>query len=105
MEEILKSDGYEIGENKEESFSRIERLNKDIDVQIGRLENQLPKPKSNRPNQPKTSFEEIIIGYASIVGQTYKTNEITQSEFRALEKIVNAKIEAQKKNGRKRQNP
>lgn len=100
--DLLKSDGFEFKGDFNEDLARIERLCRDINVQIDKLEKQLPKPTENK----EIPFDEIVIGYSMIVEQTFKPNEITQSEFRALEKHVKSRIESiekqKAKNGRKR---
>lgn len=100
--DLLKNDGFEFKGDFKEDLARIERLCRDINVQIDKLEKQLPKPTENK----QIPFDEIVIGYSMIVEQTFKPNEITQSEFRALEKHVKSRIESiekqKAKNGRKR---
>lgn len=96
---ILQNEGYKPGELSEKELSRIERLNKDLNVNIQKLETQLPKPKTDKK---EISFDEIVVGYGIVVGQSFRPNEITQSEFRALENSVKSKIESISNHGAKR---
>ena len=86
---LLMKSGHSFTDNLVDDLKKIERFNRDIDVQIGKLELKLPKQEKNKP----TPFDELVIGYGMVAGQTYKTNEITQSEFRALENNVKQKLE------------
>lgn len=94
LKKLLIADGFEFTGDNEKDLARIERLNRDINVKLAKLELQLPKQTETK----QTPFDELVVGYGTIVGQTFRTNEITQSEFRALEQSVKSKIESLAKN-------
>src|SRR5690606_1341870 len=98
LRELIQNEGHKVETLSEKELSRIERINKDLNVNIEKLESQLPKPKTEKG---KMSFDEIVVGYGIVVGQTYRPNEITQSEFRALENSVKSKIESINNHGGK----
>lgn len=101
LRQLLMNEGYTFSDNLEKDLERIERLNRDVNVQIEKLELQLPKKSDSKKQVP---FDELVIGYGMIAGQMFRTNEITQSEFRALENNVKLKVESipkpKNKNGR-----
>lgn len=101
LKTMLMNEGYSFSGDMDKDLGRIERMNRDLIAQIEKLELQLPKQKQGGKTVP---FDELVIGYGMIAGQAFRTNEITQSEFRALENNVKLKLETlpKPKNGRKR---
>lgn len=91
----LKNYGYRFTENMTTDLERIERENEGLELKYKNYKRQLDKinPKTEDNKKP-TPFDEVVLGYGVVTGLTYRTNEITQSEYRALINVGNQKMKS-----------
>ena len=92
LEQYLKSNGYQLtDQNYLEDLKRIDLLSETILLKIEKHNATLESSKNK--SQGSLTFEEILIGYLSILGFGFKdANSITLLEYLALEKQVKNKI-------------
>ena len=99
--EILKKDGYTFTDDFEASLNEIERLSESLLVQIGAIKSRLPKKQEN---EKETPFDEVVLSYCALLEMGFvDTNKVVQSQYRAIIKMGNNKIEKlnNANNGRK----
>lgn len=90
----LKKYNYSFTDDLESDIKRVERESEALGLLLKNLKRQLDKvlPKENKKQE--VPFDEVVLGYSVVTGLMFKPNAITQSEYRALIKIVNKKIKA-----------
>lgn len=89
--EVLKKDGYKFTEDFEKSLDAIERVVESLLVKIEVSKNRLPKRKEASEEIP---FDEVVLSYCALLGMGFvDTNKVVQSQFRAIIKMGNNKIE------------
>ena len=92
LERYLRSVGYQLTEqNFFDDLKKIESLSDMIKLKIEKHNSLLEKKKDN--NTSKTTFEDVLLGYLTILGLGFKeANKITLLEYLALEKQVKNKV-------------
>jgi hypothetical protein len=93
--DILIKDGYKFTDDFNASLDTIERLCESLLVKIEIVRNRLPKRKENEENETKEiPFEEVVLSYCALLGMGFvDTNTIVQSQYRAIVRMGNNKIE------------
>jgi len=97
--EILKSKRYVIRTDNTENYyhdiNQVKRFAKGLNIKIKTLKNQLPKEDSEE-NQPlqheKLTIDDIMCGYADIMGFDFDYNTVSYMKFRAIKRQVNKKM-------------
>ncbi len=94
LESLLKGKGYRLSEKTfYQDLDRIDSLSDTIIMKIEKHSNSLNEKKG--VNRHKLTFEEIMIGYLSILGFGFKdANTITLLEYLALESQVKNKVKS-----------
>jgi hypothetical protein len=92
---ILRSHEYTLRDTDTETFfsdlERIEKETNSIVVKVNMLRRQLPKTDNNKN---KSSLDEVMASYASILGFDFDFNTISCTKFFALQSQVHSKVKA-----------
>ena len=93
---LLKKYGYTFTDDLESDLERIERETEGLEIKLKNYQRQLEKlqPKTKDKTGKSVPFDEVVLGYGVVTGLMFKTNQITQSEYRALINVGNQKMEA-----------
>lgn len=101
LEQLLVDDGYQFTDDFEGSLDEIERISESLPVKIESIKSRLPK-KEKEDNQKEVPFDEAVLSYCALLGMGFvDTNTVVQSQYRAIIKMGNNKLEALSRNGRK----
>ena len=90
----LKTYGYKFTDDIKADLERIERETEGILLKVKNYNRQLEKLKPKKNNGKSVPFDETVLGYGVVTGLTYRTNQITLSEYRALINVGNQKMKA-----------
>ena len=91
---LLKKHGYSFTDDLKTDLETIERETEGILLKIKNQHRLLEKLKPKTKNDKPVPFDETVLGYGVVTGLMFKTNDITQSEYRALINVGNQKMKA-----------
>lgn len=95
--DLLRNEGYTLRDTETETYykdiERIERETNAIVVKANMLRRQLPKADENN----KSSLDEVMASYASILGFDFDFNTVSCTKFFALQGQVHSKVKALEK--------
>lgn len=91
--EMLKQDGYKFTDDYERDLDTIERLVESLLIKIEAVKNRLPKKQENEEKED-VPFDEVVLSYCALLGMGFvDTNKIVLSQYRAIVRMGNNKIE------------
>lgn len=92
--QLLRNEGYTLRDTDAETYysdiERIERETNALVVKSNMLRRQLPKADENN----KSSLDEVMASYASILGFDFDFNTVSCTKFFALQGQVHSKVKA-----------
>lgn len=100
---LLEEDGYIFTDDYESSLSEIDRISESLLHKIDSIKQRLPKKKEAKETK-KMPFDEVVLSYCALLNMGFTdTNTLVQSQYRAIIKMGNNKIESlnRSSNGRK----
>ena len=89
FDSVVGIENYPLDEQLTDSVEGLEIKLKNYQRQLEKLQ-----PKTKDKTGKSVPFDEVVLGYGVVTGLMFKTNQITQSEYRALINVGNQKMEA-----------
>lgn len=90
--EMLKKDGYNFTDDLQKDLDLIERLAESLLVKIDIVKQRLPK--KSEVEGDGVPFDEVVLSYCALLGMGFvDTNSVVQSQYRAIIRMGNNKIE------------
>jgi len=97
LENLIRSQGFKL---KEQSYTTdLDKVEVEVEaIQLLINEQAAKLPKKEKDSKDKAqNIDEVILGYSSVVGLNFDTNKITVTQFYALKKLFDQKIQQIKK--------
>lgn len=93
LENLLRSQGFKLSEKDfYKDLDQIQLGLISIQLLIDEHQKKLP-PVKDKSSDKATNIDEVILGYCSVTSLNFDTNAITVTQFYALKKIFDQKLE------------
>jgi hypothetical protein len=98
LENKIRELNYKLRETHfDHDLKLVDSYRKGILIQLERLSAKLPNLEGKKP----TNIDEVILGYCSILNFSFDTNTITVTQFYAMKKVFDSKLDAARKEAAK----